>query len=151
MLVNRHAGQARPVAAAVFSAMIDTTLSSRSLKTRADRDPILSRETVQMAVQFYLGVGDPSDPRVNALSGDFSGLPPIRIDVGDEEVLLDDALQFHEHAERSGQACDVHVWKGMMHVFPASVATLEAATEALNDVASFLRQELGRTAAPLPV
>ena len=84
---------------------------------------------------------------MNAWSGDFSDLPPIRIDVGDEEVLLGEALQFHERADRDGAACGVHVWKGMMHVFSANVAMLEAATEALNDLALFLREGLSRTTA----
>jgi acetyl esterase/lipase len=134
----------RAVAAAVFSPWIDLSLSGDTMESRAGVDPILSRAALQQGVDQYLPGGDSSDPRTNAMSGEIVKLPPIRIDVGDDEVLLDDSLRFHALAEAAhGRSCDVHVWKGMVHVFPANVAMLKAAPEALDGVGAFLRSALG--------
>lgn len=134
----------RAVAAAVFSPWIDLSLSGATMESRAAVDPILSRAALQQAVDQYLPGGNPSDPRTNALSGVPANLPPVRIDVGDDEVLLDDALRFHAFAEAAHQpSCDVHVWEGMVHVFPANIALLKAAPEALDGMGAFLRSALG--------
>lgn len=131
------------VAAAVFSPWIDLSLSGQTMESRADVDPILSRTALQQAVDQYFPGGDPSDPRTNAMLGDFAMLPPVRIDVGDDEVLLDDSLRFHALADAAHQPpCDVHVWKGMVHVFPANIAMLKVAPEALDGVGAFLRNAL---------
>jgi monoterpene epsilon-lactone hydrolase len=132
------------VGVAVFSPWIDLSLSGATMDSRAAVDPILSRAALQQAVDQYLPGGDPTDPRHNAMSGELASLPPVRIDVGDEEVLLDDTLRFHALATAARQPqCDVHVWKGMIHVFPANIAMLKAASEALDGVGAFLRSTLG--------
>lgn len=129
---------ARATAAALFSPWIDPALTGETVESRAEVDPILSPEALQQGADQYLRGADPRDPRVNVLSGDIGGLPPIRIDVGDHEVLLDDSLRFGAAAEAAGVPCDVHVWEGMVHVFPANVSMLKAAPEALDGVGSFL-------------
>ncbi|MEG3089277.1 alpha/beta hydrolase fold domain-containing protein [Sphingomonas sp. PB4P5] len=138
------AAATRAVAAAVFSPWIDLSLSGATMESRAAVDPILSRAALQQAVNQYLVSGDPHDPRVNTMSGELANLPPVRIDVGDDEVLLDDTLRFHALADAAQRPpCDVHVWKGMIHVFPANVGMLKAAPEALDGVGAFLRDALG--------
>jgi monoterpene epsilon-lactone hydrolase len=132
------------VGAAVFSPWIDLSLSGSTMESRAAVDPILSRAALQQAVDQYFPGGDPNDRRTNAMAGELANLPPIRIDVGDDEVLLDDTLRFQARAEAAHQPpCDVHVWKGMIHVFPANIAMLKAAPEALDGVGAFLRSTLG--------
>lgn len=138
------AANTRAVAAAVFSPWIDLALSGQTMESRKDVDPILSRRALQQAVDQYFPGGDPKDPRTNVMSGDLATLPPIRIDVGDDEVLLDDSLRFHALADATRRpACDVHVWKGMLHVFPGNIAMLKAAAEALDGAGAFLRNALG--------
>jgi epsilon-lactone hydrolase len=75
------------------------------------------------------------------LFGDLAGLPPVRIHVGEDEVLLDDSLRYAERLENEGGTVQVHTWEGMTHVFPSSVALLYAAKEALDDIGGFLRQQ----------
>jgi acetyl esterase/lipase len=70
-------------------------------------------------------------------------MPPVRIHVGSAEVLLDDSLRFAKVAEQAGLDCEVHVWDGMIHVFPTNFAMLQASAEALGDVGSFLGGVLG--------
>jgi uncharacterized protein YbjT (DUF2867 family) len=128
----------RIVGVVAMSPWIDMSVSGESMVTRADQDPLLSRETLANAAKLYLGKGGAGDPRLNKLDGDLSTMPPVRIHVGDAEVLLDDSLRFAEKAEEAGLDCEVHVWDGMIHVFPSNFAMLEAAAEALKDIGAFL-------------
>ena len=135
----------RAVAASFFSPWVDLSLESKTIDSRSDLDPILSRTILQQGADQYLSGADPRDSRANALAGNLSILPPIRIDVGNEEVLLDDTLAFGAAADAAKVPCEVHVWEGMMHVFPANVM-LKAALKALNDVGAFLETEFSRPA-----
>jgi len=138
------AAQTRAVAAAVFSPFIDLSLSGATIGSKADVDPILSREALDKGRSQYLVGADPAERRVNAIAGDLSLLPPMRIDVGEDEVLLDDSVRFHAACEAAGApTCDLHVWKGMVHVFPANISMLKAAVESLDEIGAFLRGALG--------
>jgi acetyl esterase/lipase/putative NADH-flavin reductase len=142
-------GVAKPgriVGVVAMSPWIDLSLSGESMVTRASADPLLSRETLAEAAALYLRNADARDPRLPGRRDDLSAMPPVRIHVGDAEVLLDDALRFATRAEDAGLDCEVHVWKGMIHVFPASFAMLQAAAEALDDIGSFLAGLLRRRA-----
>ncbi len=134
-----------PLGAAVMSPWIDLSLSGASMQTRAAADPLLSRDALAEAVRLYLNGGDPHDPQVSVLDGDFDGMAPVRIHVGDAEVLLDDAVRFAERAEGAGRVCDAHVWDGMVHVFPSNLL-LHAARATLDDVGVFLRDRLHKGA-----
>ena len=125
-----------------MSPWIDLSLSSDSMATREASDPLLSRETLAAAAAFYIGEANINDARLATLDGDISSLPPIRIHVGDAEVLLDDSLRFAKKADEAGLACEVHVWDGMVHVFPSNLAMLQAAAEAVDDIAAFLGARL---------
>jgi len=137
-------GANQAVAAALFSPYIDLSHSGESMTSRADVDPILSPATLQQAADQYLNGADPRDPRVNAMAGDLSSLPPIRIDVGEDEILLDDSLRFEAAARSANVPCEVHVWQGMVHVFPTNIAMLKAASEALDGVGAFLEAAFDR-------
>lgn len=138
LAVLASASAGRAVGAALFSPYIDLSHTGESMTSRADIDPILSPAILRQAADQYLGGADPNDPRVNAMRGDLLKLPPIRIDVGDDEILLDDSLRFGAAAHAANISCDVHVWRGMMHVFPINVTMLKAAREALNGAGAFL-------------
>ena len=132
----------RPIATVVMSPWTDLTLAGQSIGSRAQRDPLLDVDALDEARRQYLGAHDPSDPRASPLYGDLAGLPPVLLHVGDDEVLLDDARRYAEGMRAAGSAAELHVWKGMVHVFPANVALLQAAREALDDIGAFLRRHL---------
>ncbi len=142
--VARAAGTAAPVCAAVLSPWTDLGLAGESMDSRAPHDPLLSREALDTAARLYLGgeADDPRDPRASALFARLDGLAPVRLHVGADEVLMDDAIRYAHALEAAGGVAEVHVWEGMTHVFPASVQTLTAAGEALDDVGEFLRRML---------
>lgn len=134
------------VGVVAMSPWIDMSLSGETMITRANTDPILSRETLADAAVLYLGKVGADDKRLPRLDNDLSTMPPVLIHVGDAEVLLDDSLRFAKSAEGAGLDCEVHVWQGMTHVFPSSFAMLQAAAEALDDIGAFLARQFTQPA-----
>jgi acetyl esterase/lipase len=137
----RDASGLRPAGAAVMSPWTDLALSGTSMETRAEADPLLTKESLASTAQLYLGGHDPRDPLASPLYGDLAGLPPVRMHVGEDEILLDDSLRYGERIESQGGTVQIHTWQGMTHVFPSNVALLHAAEEALDDIGNFLRQQ----------
>jgi epsilon-lactone hydrolase len=134
----------RPSAVAVMSPWADLALTGDSIETRANADPLLTRDALQKAATLYLGQQDLRDPQVSPLYGDLTGLPPVLLHVGEEEILLDDSCRFAERINTVEGPAQLHIWQGMIHVFPASLELLEAAREALDDIGAFLRCHLKR-------
>ena len=133
-----------PVAACVMSPWTDLAMTGDSIETRAKHDPLLSRRALEDAVQLYLGQADAKDPRASPFYGDVAELPPVLLHVGEDEILLDDARRYTDLMAKSGAAAELHVWQGMVHVFPANLALLHAAREALDITGEFLRSHIGR-------
>jgi len=95
---------------------------ARASRTRAEADPYFTKSQVAGLVASYLGETDPKNPLASPLYGDLSGLPPIRVHVGDDEVLLDDSRRYVERAVAAGVDAALDVWMGMPHGFVAAVA-----------------------------
>jgi len=131
-----------PSAVAVMSPWIDLALAGESMKSKASSDPLLSVEALSIAARLYLGEKEPCDPCASALYGDLKGVPPVFLHVGEDEVLLDDARRYATKVEDIGGSAELHVWQGMVHVFPANLALLRAAPEALELIGEFLRAHL---------
>jgi monoterpene epsilon-lactone hydrolase len=143
VLASRVTGEAASINAAlvgvaVLSPITDLTLSGATYETRADADPLFTRPQVAELVHSYLGSADPNHPLASPLHGRHSGLPPVRIHVGDDEVLLDDSLRYVERAVAAAVDARVDVWMGMPHGFPASIGKLKAAAQALDAIGTFL-------------
>jgi len=81
-------------------------------------------------------------PRASPLQGRLSGLPPIRIHVGDDEVLLDDSRRYVERAMAAGVDARLDVWTGMPHGFPAIIGMVKASAQALDAIGTFLAERL---------
>jgi acetyl esterase/lipase len=134
----RDGSALRPAGAAVMSPWTDLALSGASMETRAEADPLLTKESLASTARLYLGGHDPRDPLASPLSGVLAGMPPVRMHVGEDEVLLDDSLRYGERFESQGGTVQIHTWQGMTHAFPSNIALLHAAKEALDDIGSFL-------------
>ena len=132
----------------VLSPVTDLTLSGATYDTRADADPFFTRPQVAELVHSYLGSADGKHPLASPLHGQLAGMPPVRIHVGDDEVLLDDSLRYAERAATAGVDARVDVWMGMPHGFPASIGKLKAAAPALDALGAFLTERLKAHASP---
>ena len=99
---ERKRGTLQPVAAAVMSPWTDLALTGASFETRAEADPIFTRGTLQAFADAYLQGQVATDPRASPLYARLGGLPPIRIDVGEDEVLLDDSVRYADRARAAG-------------------------------------------------
>ena len=126
---------------AVISAWTDLALAGESMVTRAEADPLSTPAQLATMARLYLAGRDPHEPLASPLYGDLAGLPPVRMHVGEDDVLLDDSVRYGERLERAGGTIQVHTWQGMTHVFPSNVA-LQAAKEALDDIGDFLNRQL---------
>lgn len=138
----------KPVAGVVFSPWTDLTFTGASMTDPAVVDPLISYQYLQDCAGKYLGAVDSVDPLASPLFGDLRGLPPLLIQVGTDERLLDDARQYADRATRAGVPVRLEVWEGMHHVFQLDVAHLDSSRTALDRAARFLRDafELGCSA-----
>jgi monoterpene epsilon-lactone hydrolase len=134
-----------PTAAVALSPVTDLTLRGSSIETRAAADPYFTRPQVAALVRVYLGDADPNDPLASPLFGNLHGLPPVRVHVGDEEILLEDSRRYVARAVAAGVDAKLDVWLGMPHGFVGSVGSLAAADQSLDAVGAFLREQLKRT------
>jgi monoterpene epsilon-lactone hydrolase len=153
VLASRVTGEAASintalVGAAVLSPVTDLTLSGTTYETRADADPLFTRPQVAELVHSYLGSADARDPLASPLHGRHSGMPSIRIHVGDDEVLLDDSLRYVVRAVAAGVDAQADVWMGMPHGFPGSIGRLKAAGQALDAIGAFLAERLQTHTSP---
>jgi acetyl esterase/lipase len=135
-----------PVGAVVFSPITDLALTGESYDTRAEAELYFTRSQAAGLVRSYLGMTDPKHPLASPLYADLTGLPPVRIHVGDDEVLLDDSRRYVENAVGAGVDAKVDVWMGMPHGFVTNVGGFNAATQALKASGAFLTERLGSTA-----
>jgi monoterpene epsilon-lactone hydrolase len=139
---NEVSAEAILVGAAVLSPVTDLTLSGATYETRSEADPYFTRQQVAELVRSYLGSTDANDPLASPLQGRLSGLAPIRIHVGDDEVLLDDSRRYVEGAMAAGVDARLDVWTGMPHGFPAIIGPLKASAQALDAIGLFLTERL---------
>jgi epsilon-lactone hydrolase len=149
LAAGRAKGMVQPVAAAVMSPWTDLALTGTSFQTRAEADPIFTRDVLRSFAEMYLQGQDAMHPEASPLYAPLRNLPPIRIDVGDEEVLLADAVRYADKARAAGGEISLCVWEGMPHVFQSSLGRFAAAELSLNAIGDFLLQQIIKACAPL--
>jgi monoterpene epsilon-lactone hydrolase len=143
-IASAQAGSAgiAPEGAVALSPVTDLALTGESFETRAEADPYFVKSQVAGLVRSYLGENDPKNPLASPLYGDLAGLPPVRVHVGDDEVLLDDSRRYVERAVAAGVDAKLDLWMGMPHGFVSSVGNLHAANQALGAIGTFLNDLL---------
>lgn len=131
-----------PVAAAVLSPVTDLSLSGASWETRLDADPYFTRSQVAQLVAAYLQGQDPGTAGASPLWGNLAGLPPIRVHVGSEELLLDDSRRYVEKAVAANVDARLDIWEGVAHGFASAANRLCAGDAALNSICAFITDRL---------
>ena len=131
-----------PVGAAVLSPVTDLSLDGESWDSRAEADPYFTRAQVVELLRAYLAGHDATDPLASPLHVDSTGLPPLRVHVGDAETLLDDSRRYVARAVAAGVDATLDVWGGMPHGFAGGVGRIAAAGAALAAIGVFLAERL---------
>lgn len=129
-----------PAGGIALSPTTDLTMASDSLKTVSD--PIISAKTMPVFRDHYLGKTDPRNPLASPVFGDYRGIPPLLIQVGEHEMLRDDSIRVTKKARADGIAVKLEVWPGMFHVFQSHEPLLPEAREAIDHIAEFMRTSL---------
>lgn len=144
LVAQRDAGGPQAAAAWCHSPWADLTQSGASYTSRAEADPMLSAADLDDMAAHYLQGHVACDPLASPAGADLHGLPPVRIDVGDAEVLLDDSVAVADRIRAAGGEVTLAVWPEMIHVFAAFPDELvPEAGECRAAVGRFLASHLG--------
>jgi phosphinothricin tripeptide acetyl hydrolase len=143
LVAIREAGLGLPGAAVAISPWTDLTCSAASYRSLAARDPLVSLPDISIMAGRYLGPADPRAPLASPLFADLRGLPALLIQVGSEEVLIDDASGLAERARAAGVDVTLEVWEQMIHVWHWFLPWLDEAGTAVEKIGGFLRSRLG--------
>jgi epsilon-lactone hydrolase len=142
-LVNaREHGLPLPAAAYVMSPYVDLTLAGTTMESRRAADPLLNRELLEPRVADYTAGQDAALPLISPLFADLTGLPPLLIQAGTHEVLLDDALRLARAAANADVEVTLGITPGVPHVFQAYSAFLDEAATALDRAGQLLSAQL---------
>jgi epsilon-lactone hydrolase len=158
-LVNaRDHGLPLPAVAFVMSPYVDLTLAGTTIETKRDVDPLLNRELLQARVADYTAGQDAALALISPVFADLTGLPPLIIQAGSREVLLDDAISLAGNAAIADVPVTLDITPGVPHVFQAYHALLDEAAAALDRAGELVSVHLDdavhvpeeRTAEPMP-
>jgi monoterpene epsilon-lactone hydrolase len=133
-------GQVPVTAAVTLSAWTDMAFTGESVASRAATEPFLAPHLIHPTADAYLQGWDPRDPRASPLYGDLRGLPPLLMQAGDSEILLDDTLRFAAKAKAAGVDVTCEIWPEMFHVFQAFSTILPEGQEAIEHLGAYLRE-----------
>lgn len=136
------AGLPRPAAIYVASPWADLTTSGASMTTRAAADPSVTPAGLRRRAPDYAAGHDLADGRISPVFADLTGFPPLLIQVGGNEVLLDDATRLATRAAAAGVAVTLEVTPDVPHVFVGFAGMLDEADEALAKAGRFIRDNL---------
>ncbi len=147
LLAARREGLPMPAALVAFSPGLDYTRSGASIDEKAGLDPIFTRESLEGSGRLYVGGADPRQELLSpATLADPSGFPPTLLQVGTNELLLDDSTRWARRARDAGVDVILDVTADAPHVFQTYAGVLDEADRALERAALFLTQQLAGTA-----
>lgn len=139
----RDAREEVPSCAWLISPWTDLTMSGSTLSTKAAVDPLIHKEYLSELANAYLPAGiDRKDPRVSPLYGDFRNFPPLLIQVGSDETLLDDSTRLAARAGGADVAVTLEIWRHMIHAWSLWNAHLEDGRRAIAKAGAFIREQI---------
>lgn len=143
-LINRlrAAGEALPACAWLASPWVDLTMSGASLAAKDAVDPLIHKSYLEELAAAYAGAANRDDPLISPLFADLAGLPPVLIQVGSAETLIDDAVRFARAAGLADVAVTLEIWPHMIHAWPMWNAKLADGRSALARAGEFLRAHI---------
>jgi acetyl esterase/lipase len=144
LVALRDAGVPLPAAAVCLSPWVDLEGIGASMTSKAAVDVMVQRDALRMMAAMYLAGQDPRTPLAAPLYADLSGLPPLLIQVGTAEVLLDDSTRLAERARKAGVEVHLDPWEDMIHVWQAFASILPEGQQAIERIGEFVKQRTGR-------
>ncbi|MEH6638832.1 MAG: alpha/beta hydrolase [Porticoccaceae bacterium] len=138
LMALRDAGDPLPAAAAPISPWTDLEGTGESMTTKVDVDPMVEPGGLMGMAKIYLGDADPKQATASPLHGDYTGLPPLLIQVGGLETLLDDATRVDAKARAAGVDVSLEVWPDMVHVWHLFAPMVPEGREAIAKIGQFL-------------
>jgi epsilon-lactone hydrolase len=143
LVALRDAGDPLPTAAVCLSPWVDLEGLGESMTTKAEIDPITQREDILELAKAYLGDAHPRTPLAAPLYADLTGLPPLLIQVGTAETLLDDSTRLAERARSAGIDVVLEPWDDMFHMWHFFAAMLPEGQQAIDRIGGFIRNHTG--------
>lgn len=134
----RDAGLPLPAVLVLLSPWVDLSLSGSTMKTHAAQDAMLSEDWLAWCAKNYCGHKSTTDPTCSPLYADLTGLPPILIHVGTEEVLLDDAKRLAKQTEKYGIPTNLKVYDRVGHVFQFHAGILNESNDSIERIGQFI-------------
>ena len=142
LVALRDGGEPLPGTAFCICPWTDLTLSGATVETNRDVDPMVRASVLALMADAYLGEADPRSPTASPLFADLTGLPPLLVQVGSAELLLDDSRRFVERAEAAGVDVTFEVWDDMIHVWHSFADLLPEGREAVARIGSYVDERL---------
>jgi epsilon-lactone hydrolase len=145
LLTLRDTGEQPPAGAICISPWTDLALTGASVQSKAKLDPILDQADLQKYAGYYAGENDLTSPLISPLYANLEGLPPLLIQVGTDEILLDDAARFAEKARNAEVNVTLEVWDAMFHVFqlipflPVTKKMMKSITEFVHKTSNLIK------------
>lgn len=143
LLKLKEMGNPLPAGAVPMSAWTDLAQTGETMHSKADVDPVISKAYLDRMAGYYLGGADAETPLASPLYGDLSGLPPLLIQVGSAETLLDDSARLSSAAKAAGVTVEYEDWEDMFHGWHMSVHILDEARQAIASIGRFSKKLLG--------
>jgi acetyl esterase/lipase len=140
LLALRELGVPLPAGAALFSPWTDLAATGDSIRTNATRCGMFHGPDIGLSARYYLGETDPRNPLASPLYADLTGLPPLLIHVGENEVLRDDSTRLAERARAAGVRVELKVWPVVPHAWQLTPHLVPESRQSLRESAAFLRE-----------
>ena len=137
LLKLKETRESQPAGAVPMSAWTDLTQSGDTMHTNAESDPVICKAYLDRMAGLYLGGTDAKMPLASPLFGDLTGLPPLLIQIGTAESMLDDSRRFAERARDAGVDVEYEPWEDMFHGWHGSAHILEEAQQAIESIGRF--------------
>ena len=148
MLVLRAAGTPLPAAAALFSPWTDLAATGESIRANSKRCAMFHGPDIGPSARYYLADADPRSPLASPLYADLSGLPPLLIHVGSDEVLRDDSTRLAGKARAAGVSVELKIWPVVPHAWQLAPHQIPEARQSLREATEFLRRHTAAVNAP---
>lgn len=143
LIVLQDDGDPKPAAGVCISPWTDMEGSGASMQGKAEVDPVIWPPVIQWFADLYLAGADPKMPLASPLHADLGGLPPLLIQVGTSECLLDDAVRLADRARAAGVEVTLEPSEGMIHVWHMFAPILSEGREAVDRAGAFVRTHTG--------